>query len=249
YPWALGAEEWRERLREVRDGWGRTEFFEDLLPQWAPTKADDPEFHRWFVGHMRRGLSPGSALAFFRMMMDSDVSDVLPAVRVPTVVLSSPRERGPGEFFADRIRGARLVELPNDVGIYHWVDPEACEIAMRETRALAERVRAPAPTTRVLSTVLFPDLVGSTEQASALGDRAWRELLARHHAAIRRRLGEHRGEEVDTSADGFFATFDGPGRAIECACSIRDDLRGLGLAGRAGIHTGECAVADGTVAG
>src|SRR5947199_317882 len=83
-------------------------FVEDLLPQWAPTKADDPEFHRWFVGHMRRGLSPGSALAFFRMMMDSDVGDVLPAVRIPTVVLSSPAERGPGEFFARRIRGARL---------------------------------------------------------------------------------------------------------------------------------------------
>jgi len=249
YPWAPSPEEWRERLREVRDGWGRAEFLEELLVQCAPTKADDPEFHRWFVNHMRRGLSPGSALAFFRMMMDSDVSDVLPAVRVPTVVLASPPERGAGEFFARRIRGARLVELPNVVGIYHWVDPEAYEIAMRETRALVEHVRAPAPPTRVLSTVLFTDLVGSTDQASALGDRAWRELLGRHHTAIRRRLGEHRGEEVDTAGDGFFATFDGPGRAIECACSIREDLRGLGLPVRAGIHTGECEVADGKVAG
>jgi len=177
------------------------------------------------------------------------VSDVLPAVRVPTVVLASPGERGPGEFFARRIRGARLVELPNLVGIYHWVDPEAYEIAMRETRWLVEHVGRPAPPTRVLSTVLFSDLVGSTEQASALGDRAWRELLERHHAAIRRRLGEHRGEEVDTAGDGFFATFDGPGRAIDCACSIREDLRGLGLEVRAGIHTGECELADGKVAG
>jgi class 3 adenylate cyclase len=249
YPWAPSPEEWRARLREVRAGWGRTEFLEDMLARWAPTKAEDPEFHRWFVGHMRRGLSPGSALAFFRMMMDSDVSDVLPAVRVPTVVLSSPAERGPGEFFARRIRGARLVELPNDVGIYHWVDPEAYDIAMRETRELVERVGRPAPPTRVLSTVLFTDLVGSTEQASALGDRAWRELLERHHAAIRRRLGEHRGEEVDTAGDGVLATFDGPGRAIECACSIREDLRRLGLEVRAGIHTGECEVADGKVAG
>jgi class 3 adenylate cyclase len=249
YPWALGDEEWRVLLREVREGWGRAEYFEELLPKWAPTMVDDPEFRRWFVGHMRRGLSPGSALSFFRMMMDADVSDVLPVVRVPTVVLSTPAERGPGEFFARRIRGARLVELPNDFGIYHWIDPETHDVVMRETRALVERVRAPAPPTRVLSTVLFTDLVGSTEQASALGDRAWRELLARHHAAVRRRLGEHRGEEVDTAGDGFFATFDGPGRAIECACSIREDLRGLGLTVRAGIHTGECEVADGKVAG
>ena len=249
YPWALADGEWRERLREVRDGWGRAEFLDGLLAQWAPTKADDPEFRRWFVNHMRRGLSPGSALAFFRMMMDSDVSDVLPVVRVPTVVLASPAERGPGEFFARRITGARLVELPNLVGIYHWVDPEAYEIAMRETRVLVEHVGRPASPTRVLSTVLFSDLVGSTERASALGDRAWRELLERHHAAIRRRLGEHRGEEVDTAGDGFFATFDGPGRAIDCACSIREDLRGLGLEVRAGIHTGECELADGKVAG
>jgi class 3 adenylate cyclase len=249
YPWALTDEEWRARLREVRDGWGRAEFLDAHLSEWAPTKADDPEFRRWFVNHMRRGLSPGSALAFFRMMMDSDVSDVLPAVRVPTVVISSPPERGPGEFFARRIRGARLVELPNAAGIYHWADPEDYDVAMRETRALVERVRAPAPPRRVLSTVLFTDLVGSTEQASALGDRAWRELLGRHHAAVRRRLGEHRGEEVDTAGDGFFATFDGPCRAIECACSIREDLRGLGLAVRAGIHTGECEVADGSVTG
>jgi class 3 adenylate cyclase len=249
YPWALTAEEWRARLREVRERWGRTEFFEELLAEWAPTKADDPGFHRWFVGHMRRGLSPGSALAFFRMMMDSDVSDVLPAVRVPTIVLSSPPERGPGEFFARRIPGARLVELPNLVGIYHWVEPEAYDIAMRETLALVEHVGRPAPPTRVLSTVLFTDLVGSTEHASALGDRAWRELLGRHHTVVRRRLAEHRGEEVDTAGDGVFATFDGPGRAIECACSIRGALRGLGLQVRAGIHTGECEVADGKVAG
>src|SRR5947209_6798757 len=116
YPWALGDDEWRGRLREVRDGWGRAEFLDGLLADWAPTMVDDPEFRRWFVGHMRRGLSPGSALAFFRMMMDSDVSDVLPAVRVPTVVLSSPPERGPGEFFARRIHGGRLVELPSVVG-------------------------------------------------------------------------------------------------------------------------------------
>src|SRR5919199_726946 len=236
-----------DRVREVRDGWGRAEFLEELLAQWAPTKAHDPGFHRWFVNHMRRGLSPGSALAFFRMMMASDVSDVLPAVRVPTVVLASPAERGAGEFFAQRIRGARLVELPNDAGIYHWVEPANYDVAMRETRALVEHVGRPAPSTRVLSTVLFTDLVGSTEQASALGDRAWREVLARHHAAIRRRLGEHRGEEVDTAGDGFFATFDGPGRAIECARSIRQDLRGLALEVQAGIHTGECEVSDGKV--
>ena len=134
YPWALGDEDWRVRLAELRDGWGRTDL-KALLEEWSPQQRDDPEFEAWFVNHMRRGLSPGSALAFFRMMRDSDVSDVLPAVNVPTVVLSSETERGPGSYVAERIPGARLVELPASLrSIYHWVDDDAHEIAVRETR-------------------------------------------------------------------------------------------------------------------
>lgn len=250
YPWAPTDEEWRATLAEVREGWGRTEFLERQLADWAPTMEHDPEFRSWFLAHMRRGLSPGSALAFFRMMMDSDVSEVLPAVRVPTVVLSSEAERGPGEYFARSIRGARLVELPPTFrGIYHWVDDAAHEVAIRETRAL---VAAAAPVIRgdrVLATVLFTDIVDSTARAAELGDRAWRELLERHHALVRRRLAEFRGEEVDTAGDGFFAIFDGPGRAIECAEAIVGDVGELGLELRAGLHTGECERLDKGLAG
>ncbi len=249
YPWALTKEEWRRRLAEIRDGWGRATFLDALLAEWAPTKRDDPEFRAWFHAHMRRGLSPGSALAFFRMMMDSDVSDVLPAVRVPTVVLSSPAERGPGEYFARRIPGARLVELPSLRGNYHWVDEEAHEIAMRETERLATAVGPEAAPDRVLATVLFTDIVGSTQRAASLGDAAWRELLAAHHALVRAELSRFRGEEQDSAGDAFFATFDGPARAIQCARAIAAGLRELGLEVRAGLHTGECELAAGKVAG
>src|SRR6266540_6233922 len=113
YPWALIEERWRRLLKEIRDGWGRTEFLEARLAEWSPDQRDDPQFRAWFLADMRRSLSPGSALAFFRMMRDSDVSDVLSSVRIPTIVLSSPSEQGPSEYFARRIAGARLVELPN----------------------------------------------------------------------------------------------------------------------------------------
>ena len=241
YPWALGDDEWRARLVEIRAGWGRTEFLDGLLAEWAPTMKDDPDFRAWFVAHMRRGLSPGSALAFFRMMMDSDVTDVLPVVRVPTVVLSSSSERGPGAYVAERIPGARLVELPPSLqGIYHWVDEGASDVAMRETRKLVAEVGAEAVQERVLATVLVTDIVGSTERASRLGNAKWRDVLERHHAVVRRRLAEFRGEELDTAGDGFLAVFDGPGRAIECALALVEDVRAIELEIRAGLHTGEC---------
>ena len=250
YPWALSDEDWRARLAEIREGWGRSDFLERQLADWAPTKRDDPEFRSWFLAHMRRGLSPGSALAFFRMMRDSDVSDVLPAVRVSTTILSSEAERGPGEYFARLIPGARLVELPSSLrSIYHWIDEDAHEIAIRETRSVVSAAAPIARPDRVLATVLFTDIAGSTARAAELGDRAWRDLLERHHAVVRRRLAEFRGEEIDTAGDGFFAAFDGPGRAIECARAIVGDVRKLGLDIKAGLHTGECEVIDKKLAG
>jgi class 3 adenylate cyclase len=138
---------------------------------------------------------------------------------------------------------------PSLQSIYHWLDDDAHEIALRETRKLAAVDAAVAPGDRVLATVLFTDIVGSTERASQLGDRSWRHLLDRHHAVVRRRLAQFRGEEIDTAGDGFFASFDGPGRAIECARSLVTDVRALGLELRVGLHTGECERHDGKLTG
>ena len=203
YPWEPDDAEWRNRLAQIREGWGRTDFLEDMLAEWSPAQREDPEFCAWFISHMRRGLSPGSAVAFFRMMRDSDVSDVLPVVRVPTVVLSSEAQRGPAQYVAERIPGARLVELPSSLrSIYHWVDDEANVVAVRETKQLLSEIRTPPTRDRVLTTVLFTDIVGSTDRAAQLGDRSWRDLLERHHAVVRHRLAEFRGDELDTAGTG-----------------------------------------------
>lgn len=180
--------------------------------------------------------------------MDSDVSDVLPAVRVPTVVLSSATNRGPAKYFAERIPAARLVELPVR-SIYHWVDDESHAIAMRETRRLVEETQAEVVPDRILATMLFTDIVGSTSRAAELGDSRWREVVAAHHSLVRAELRRFRGEEQDTAGDGFFATFDGPARAIRCATEIVRAVRELGIELRAGVHTGECEVLDEKVGG
>jgi class 3 adenylate cyclase len=175
------------------------------------------------------------------MVMESDVSDLLSVVRVPTVVLSSASERGPGEYFVRRIAGARLVELPPTLrSIYHWVDENASEVALRETRGLVTTSHGESIPERTLATVLFTDLVASTDQAVAVGDHAWAELLHAHHALVRHQLDRFRGREIDNAGDGFLASFDGPARAIMCACAITDAVRTLGLNVRAGLHTGEC---------
>ena len=249
YPWAMSEQRWRKLLKEIRDGWGRTEFLEARLAEWSADQRDDPQFRAWFLAHMRRSLSPGSALAFFRMMMDSDVSDVLPAVRVPTVVLTSPAEHGPSEYFARRIPGARLVELPNLRSIYHWVDDDAHETALRETKRLAAATDEGHSAERVLATVLLTDLVGSTKRAAQMGDHTWADLLERHHALVRRQIDRFRGREVDNAGDGFLATFDGPARAILCAQAITEAVGDLGLDVRSGVHTGECELVGDKVGG
>ena len=171
-------------------------------------------------------------------------------MRVPTVVLYSPSRREESAYTASRIDDASLVELPGQRGAYSWIEDRPHEVAIRETKQLVARLQAPKEEPeRVLATVLFTDIAGSTAHAAQLGDRNWRELLARHHALVRRELGRFRGDEIDAVGDGFFATFDGPARAIRCACAIRDAVRELRLEVRAGVHTGECELVDGKVGG
>ena len=181
--------------------------------------------------------------------MEGDVRDVLTAVRSPTLLLHRPETREEAAFVADRVPGARRVEVKGLRDWFSWADPERNLVLLQETQRFVEGLAAPPQSDRVLATVLFTDIVDSTSKAAELGDRAWRELLRRHHTLVRGELARFRGEELDTSGDGFFAAFDGPGRAIECACAIREAVRSLGLEVRAGLHTGECERLDGKLGG
>jgi len=249
YPWAPTEEEWRERLAEVRAGWGERSYFENLAREWAPEVAANGGFLDWFVWHMRRSLSPGAALTSFRAAMELDVSDVLSAVRVPTLVIPRPSLPGPGHYTAARIRGSQVAELPGLAGVYTWVDDEAHRATMEATTRFVSQLTRRGGSERVLATVLFTDIVDSTGLASRLGDSAWRELLQRHHTIVRRELARFQGRELDTAGDGFFAAFDGPARAVLAASAIHDALRTLELEIRAGLHTGECEISDGKIAG
>jgi class 3 adenylate cyclase len=249
YPWAPSDAAWRETLRAVREGWGTREYFADLLRAQSPRMAGDEAFLDWFVTHMRRSLSPGAAMAFHRMTMDADVEHVLPSVRVPTLVLFSSEQRGPAGFFARHIAGAEVQELPTMRGEYTWVDDETHEATMGAVKAFVGRLQRREQPDRILSTVLFTDIVGSTQVQASLGDRSWRDLVERHHAIVRGALGHWRGVENDTAGDGFYATFDGPARAISCGLEVVERVRELGIEIRVGVHTGECEVIDGKCAG
>jgi class 3 adenylate cyclase len=249
YPWARSDDDWRLWLREVTTGWGTTEFFERQLAEYSPTVADDPGFRSWYVRHMRSSASPGAATAFQRMVMEGDVSGVLPTIRAPTLILHRPMSAGPADYVARQVPGAIRREIPSLVDGFSWADPAANQVLLDETERFLRRLGDATEPEVVLGTFLFTDIVGSTERAAGLGDAAWRTLLEQHHALVRRWLAQFQGEEVDTAGDGFFATFDGPGRAIRCACAIRDDVRSLGLEIRAGLHTGEGQLRDGRVGG
>jgi class 3 adenylate cyclase len=183
------------------------------------------------------------------MTMDGDVRDVLPSVRCPTLVLHRPIARDEAGDVASRIPGARLVEVPGLVDGYSWVDERANAFMLDETRRFVGGVGGPMSVDRVLATVLFTDIVGSTELASELGDREWGRLLEHHNEVLRRVLERYRGSEVATTGDGFLVTFDGPARAVRAALAAGQAVRPLGMEIRAGVHTGEVELADSDVAG
>jgi class 3 adenylate cyclase len=249
YPWAPTEQEWRERLAAVRARWGERRFLEDLAWDWAPEVADDDRFRDWFVWHMRRSLSPGAAMTSFSAAKELDVREILATVRVPTLVFPRPAMPEAGYYVAERIKDAKLVALPEFRGVYTWADDDAHRAAMEATKYFVASLADRGETTQVLATILFTDIVGSTELMSRLGDSGWRDLLERHHATVRRELARYRGRELDTAGDGFFAAFDGPARAVRAATAIRDSLRALGIDIRAGIHAGECEVSDDKIVG
>ena len=244
YPWGQTREEWERLVELVGERWGQQAFFDEMLCAADPDLGKDEEFRRWYAAHFRLAASPGSAAAFYRMMADTDIRDVLPAIRVPTLVCYREDYREPSRFVADRIPSARAVEFPG-IGYFASAPPEMFdEIERFLSGRLVER-----ELDRVLVTLLFTDIVGSTEFAARLGDRGWRTKLEEHDTAVRHQLEHFRGHEANTTGDGFLATFDGPARAIRCACAIRDVVRELGLEIRAGLHTGECELVRGGVTG
>jgi pimeloyl-ACP methyl ester carboxylesterase len=241
-------------LREIEERWGTPDYCDELLAEDAPSKLQDERFRRWYAMRLRLSASPADAAALQRMNADVDTRALLPSIRVPTLIVHRVGDQNVAvknaRYAAEHIPGARYIELP---GLDHlpWIGDSAS--ITRAFREFLEEVAVAAPDAaerdRVLSTVLFTDIVGSTARAAELGDRAWRDLLERHHASIREQLASFRGREIDTAGDGFFASFDGPARAIRCACSIQGAVTGLGLEIRAGIHTGECEIIDEKVAG
>jgi class 3 adenylate cyclase len=244
YPWAPTTEARAAEIEMIERTWGGEMDISDLVP------SADEAFKRRAVAYLRRSASPGAAVALLRMNSQIDVRDVLPTIRVPTLVLQRLGDRDvnveEGRWIASQIPGSKYVELPGDEHLIWAGDVDAVVDEVEEFVTGSRPVHEPD---RVLATVLFTDIVGSTERAAALGDRAWRGVLERHHAVVRKELERFRGREVDTAGDGFLATFDGPARAIRCARAIGEALTAVGLEVRAGLHTGECELMGDKVAG
>ena len=242
-PWMPTPKQWEERIGMPASPAGHFLVADPL------SHANE---QRWFRRYLRASVGPGALVAEIRRYLATDVRAVLSSVHVPTLILQdvhgTRRElAGSRRYLRDHIPGARLVELPgNDQHHWYW---EPNSIARSVGMFFADVRDEEADFDRVLATVLFTDIVRSTEMVAEIGDRRWRELVHAHHASVRALLARYRGKEVDTAGDGFFATFDGPVRALRCAKAIVDSVETLGIEVRAGLHTGECEMIDNKVGG
>jgi class 3 adenylate cyclase len=246
YPIGIPAEAAEALLAQFDQLWGT----EAMAAMLVPSRAGDARFGRWFARAQRTSLSPRAAQPYVRAMMEVDVRPILPLVQAPTLILYRRDVQSfsveQGRYLAEHIHGAKLVELPGADATLAW---EAPELALDLIQQFLTGAHRPAEPNRMLATVLFSDIVASTKQASRLGDRRWRELLNVHDELARRLVEEFGGRLVKTTGDGLLATFDGPGRGIRCASALRDELRGIGLQLRVGLHTGEVELRDGDVGG
>ena len=252
YPWAKTREEWEHEIQQDEDEWGTDAHLERVIATWAPSRVGDSEFKRWLSRRIRFGASPAEGSALARMNMQIDVRSALSALHVPTLVLySAARDTASMEdakFLAANIPGAQLKALHCPDHLY-WATPEGLTQWVDAVRQFVEGTESRPEEDRVLTTVLFTDIVDSTKRASALGDRRWGELIDRQFEFARREVALNRGTLVKTMGDGLLATFDGPTRAIRCALALKKRMESDGLSLRAGLHTGECVVKSGDVHG
>jgi len=249
-PWAWSGEEWqtvfdRWRVTNMRD------IVEAYVRRYAPSLIGDPTAGRRLGTLAVLTQSPFAGEVELRRFAEIDVRGLLPVITVPTLLLHRTNDPDEpiesGRYLADHIAGATLIELPGDDGL-PWigeVEPVLDEIE----RAVAGEVHRRPEAERNLATIVFTDIVDSTARASEMGDAKWQSLVERHHRAVRSALGEFRGTEIDTAGDGFFAVFDGPARAVQCALTVASKVRDLGIEVRAGVHTGEVQTIDGKVGG
>jgi class 3 adenylate cyclase len=246
-PFAVTAEQWEQSLRETEAHWGEG----SLVAANAPSQVNNGAFVRAVARLERASASPSSILALMRANYELDVRHILPSIHVPTLILHRKGDAlvpvEAGRYLAEHIPGAKYVEIP---GTDHTVtDNDTQDVIADEIEEFMTGARHRPEPDRVLATVMFTDIVGSTERAAELGDSRWRELLNNYYAVVRKELTTFRGREVNTAGDGLLATFDGPARAIRCACSVRERVRPLGLQVRAGLHTGECELIGDDVGG
>ncbi len=236
--WMVTPEVYESFLNHLINHWGSG----GMLRWYAPSRSDDPVFVQWFSAIERAVASPGYIRTLLTVAYEGDVRDLLPSVQAPTLILHRAGDKlvrvGAGRYLAGHIPGAKYVEIPGDDHLV--VDKETQDVIADEIEQFITGARQRLQSDRVLATVMFVDVVGSTERAAELGDERWHQLLASYYATMQGELLAFRGREVDRAGDGVFATFDGPARAIRCACAIREKVRLLGLRVRIGLHTGEC---------
>lgn len=246
YTYGTKPDQWRAMLERMEQGWGKGV----LLSAFAQSLANDASAREWWARFQRQASSPGAAVAVLRMDYEIDVRPILSAIRVPTLILHRTEDRmvpvEHARYLARHIPGAKYVELP---GTDHFFFTGNADAYLDQIEEFLTGTRHSGESDRVLATVLFADIAGSTERAAQLGDSRWHELLDSFYSVARRQLERFRGREVDTAGDGFFATFDGPARAIRCAAAIGSGVRLLGLEVRAGVHTGECEVMGAKIGG
>jgi class 3 adenylate cyclase len=252
YPWGQTREQAFQSLETIPDIWGTAKDVRDFASRLGPSRAGDERFVEW-VGRLTRFTAPpGWGAELEKMLTEVDIRAILPVIQTPALILHSLGDQvveiGHGRYLAEHIARSRMVELPGSDHLF-WFHPEDRVTGIREIRRFVQEIEPPTAFERVLATVVFTDIVGSTRHASELGDQTWAQLLGQHFRVAREALARFRGREVKATGDGLLATFDGPTRALMFADALRAGSRRLGLQVRVGMHTGECAPKDGDVQG